>query len=762
VKLFNRTKRLDDAANKAVDRLYDKLTGGVSLAEKDVTLRTPYLRSLLNLDEDNEKVTDAYSQSPAVYAAIRAKATNVAQVPFEVYLQGGEDPIESGPIHTLFDNPNANLSKYELWEGIVTWMDLRGHAPIMKDDEERQRVPIALSLLNPDSATFNIVDGLFAGISYKQDRHSEPMFIRRDRLILPKYFNPRHPVKGMAPLEAARLGIENDYQAVLYNREFFKRGSAPGTVYTTDESLGEQQYERLREELIESRRGHHHRDLLLDGGVKAMPHITNKDMEYLQLRRYSLEEIARVFRVPKTELMQYEDINFATALSADLSFWKKTLIPLMRLIESAFNRDLLNPLGYEGRFNINAIDVLNAEILEKAQAAKTFYEIGWSKNDINERLGLGFKEEEDKEAALLGATEDVQRLALNGAQIQAVQSIIQSVADGLLPAESAVELILIGFPSLDEDTVRRLVAPVAGFTPSSTEPEPEPVAEPTQEERSVKELPNPLSTDMALSSMREVKWHSVTNRLRPTEGKLRKEVRSYFKRVRNQLFNRLVKGSGRNAEVKAIPTEPRDALEWVDDILSDAEVRQAVRPYMMEAAGLGFDSVEVDVPFGREARANVDERIVAAVSQRVTKIGRINETVREDVKQSIRDAIQQGIEEGLPMDQRAGLVFDKVGHSLDNAESRVGTIARTETFAAFADGREEVYKIAKPVGLRWITSRDDRVRDAHIPLDGKTVRYGEEFKPGLKRPHDPDADPSETINCRCITTAIFNEDELDG
>jgi HK97 family phage portal protein len=677
--------------------------GGVTLAEKDVTLRTPYLRRLLNLDEDNEKVTDAYTQSPAVYAAVKAKATNVAQVPFEIFPLGGEQPVETGPIATLFDNVNDNLNQYELWEGIVTYMDLRGHAIVRKDDEERNRIPVTLSLLNPDACDFRIVDGFFAGIDYRRDKHSEPTFVPRDRLILPKYFNPKHPIKGLAPLEAARLGIDNDYQAVLYNREFFKKGSAPGTTYSTDGELSDHQYDRLKEELVESRMGKHHRDLILEGGLKQNPHISQKDMEYLALRKYSLEEIARVFRVPKTELMQYEEINYATALSADLSFWKKTLITLMRLIEAAFNQDFLRDLGYEGRFNVNAIDVLNAEILEKAQAAQTFWMMGWTKNEINERLRLGFPESAE-----------------------------------LPPPESP--------------------------EPESPEEEPADVVQ----EAAKKELPKPISTDMALSSAREVKWHSVVNTLRPTEGRMRREVRSFFKRARQRIYRQLVKGTGENAVVKEIPVEPRSALEWVDDILSDKELRETTRPHLIEAAGLGFDSVDVDVPFARDAREAVDERILAAVAGRVTKIGRVNETIREDVKQAIRQAIADGIEQGLPMDQRAAMVLDAVGHQLDNAESRVNTIARTETFGAFSEGRREVYRIAKPLGLRWITARDDRVRHSHEMVDGKTVRWGgdQAFANGMLDVHlpGPDVDDpaAETINCRCVTVPIFNEDELDG
>jgi uncharacterized protein with gpF-like domain len=51
----------------------------------------------------------------------------------------------------------------------------------------------------------------------------------------------------------------------------------------------------------------------------------------------------------------------------------------------------------------------------------------------------------------------------------------------------------------------------------------------------------------------------------------------------------------------------------------------------------------------------------------------------------------------------------------------------------------------------WLSSRDDRVRDTHKDLDGAVVNVGDEFANGVRYPQDPEGEPEEVINCRCIT-----------
>jgi uncharacterized protein with gpF-like domain len=53
----------------------------------------------------------------------------------------------------------------------------------------------------------------------------------------------------------------------------------------------------------------------------------------------------------------------------------------------------------------------------------------------------------------------------------------------------------------------------------------------------------------------------------------------------------------------------------------------------------------------------------------------------------------------------------------------------------------------------WRTAEDDRVRDAHVVMDGQTVAMGDFFIDGdgnlLEYPGDFRAPPETTINCRC-------------
>ena len=285
------------------------------------------------------------------------------------------------------------MSKFQLWEAIVTLLDTTGEAAVLISDEVVGGVPAALwpihrknmELLKNGSGWNVIVNGI-------------KRFVPNEQVIFNKYYNPFDERRGLSPIRALKLSLDSEWGAVNYNQSFFEKGSTIGAVYQTDEHLNDDAFTRLKQELITARQGANsmHQALLLDGGVKlSNTRPSNRDLEFLELRKFTREEVAMVFKVPKPELSLYEDINYATAQSADLSFWKKTLIPLMRQIEDQFNQAFLYNLGFKGHFDVSAIDALNSEILQKAEAAKEFFGIGFSRNQINERLNLGFAVKDD-------------------------------------------------------------------------------------------------------------------------------------------------------------------------------------------------------------------------------------------------------------------------------------------------------------------------------------------------------------------------------
>jgi SPP1 gp7 family putative phage head morphogenesis protein len=118
-------------------------------------------------------------------------------------------------------------------------------------------------------------------------------------------------------------------------------------------------------------------------------------MCFLEQKKWSRDEICACFGVPKAELSVYEDINYATARSADKSFWQKTLIPIMRLIEATLRAQFFIP--YDGektwlKFDLSVIEALQQDYKEKLAQAKTLFDMGFPPNQINEKLDLGFEE----------------------------------------------------------------------------------------------------------------------------------------------------------------------------------------------------------------------------------------------------------------------------------------------------------------------------------------------------------------------------------
>jgi len=85
-------------------------------------------------------------------------------------------------------------------------------------------------------------------------------------------------------------------------------------------------------------------------------------------------------------------------------------------------------------------------------------------------------------------------------------------------------------------------------------------------------------------------------------------------------------------------------------------------------------------------------------------------------------------------------------------------VARTEVSAAAGFGQREAAKQSGIVKIkRWVSSRDDRVRDSHQMMDGEERQLDEAYSNGLMYPGDPSGDPSESIQCRC-TEAYYSRE----
>ena len=117
--------------------------------------------------------------------------------------------------------------------------------------------------------------------------------------------------------------------------------------------------------------------------------------------------------------------------------------------------DLLGGVSRETAYGlVSFIDDPEAE-LEKVKKSSEFF------GSMDEELQEG--DPEDAVVVEVGAPEDVQAQALNGAQIKSVVEIVSMVAAKELPAASAIEVLMVAIPSMSEAQARAIIEPAAAF-----------------------------------------------------------------------------------------------------------------------------------------------------------------------------------------------------------------------------------------------------------------------------------------------------------
>lgn len=159
-----------------------------------------------------------------------------------------------------------------------------------------------------------------------------------------------------------------------------------------------------------------------------------------------------------------------------------------------------------------------------------------------------------------------------------------------------------------------------------------------------------------------------------------------------------------------------------------------LQPYYIELLKIawndGSDTVgEVVGVFDLE-----NEAVQLVLKDLAKRVKGIEDTTREE----IQNVIGKMASEGLSVDAVRDLLL---GMAEINSVSRAVAIARTESGTAYSLGSIAAYKSSGVVtGIEWLTA--DAACDICGPLNGRVVKLGEEFAPGI-------AQPSAHTNCRC-------------
>lgn len=211
---------------------------------------------------------------------------------------------------------------------------------------------------------------------------------------------------------------------------------------------------------------------------------------------------------------------------------------------------------------------------------------------------------------------------------------------------------------------------------------------------------------------------------------------------------------------RAVNVMRNERLRLITNFTNDQ--RATAQVVMSDGIERGLNPIE-------QARQFKDSIGLTAGQERAAQNFRklLEQNSKEALGRAFRDrrfdgTVERAIRDGVPLTQEQ---IDRMvaGYRRKALKRRAETIARTEALRAVHQGSEEGYEQAIESGKldpqelvrEWHTRLDGRERTSHRALNGEKRGMDEEFKPGLKRPGDPNASASETVNCRCsVSTRI--------
>lgn len=324
-----------------------------------------------------------YSQSPWVHVAVNHIAEAGALVPLHVLRVEGEQQIEveRHPLERLLDNPNPAMSRFELFEATLGFLELTGNAYWFLAGDALGR-PTQIWPLRPDRITIipHATDYV-AGYVYEIDGYRIPL--DAIEVIHFKRWHPSNDYYGLSPLETARLAIDSDRAMARWNKNTFSKNNAvPAGIVNITEYVSDSDFERIKREWRSSYGGGQRKTAFLRGGSVEWKNIglSHTDLDFLKGRQAHRDEILNIFGIPVGLIS--ENATEANAKVAERQFIERTLWPKLVRLAQRITQELL-PF-YPGEHIAVFDDIRPTDVQARLDEIRTAQAV-LSINEIRER-----------------------------------------------------------------------------------------------------------------------------------------------------------------------------------------------------------------------------------------------------------------------------------------------------------------------------------------------------------------------------------------
>jgi HK97 family phage portal protein len=344
-------------------------------------------------------------QTSAVYACVRILAETIASLPLHTYrytINGCEKATDHPLYYLLHDEPNPEMTSFVFRETLMSHLLLWGNAYAQIIRDGRGNV-VALYPLLPNRMMVGRAANGEIYYSYSVYTDEDPMLKGCGQVNLSSDEVLHIPglgfdgLIGYSPVAMAKSSIGMAIACEEYGAKFFANGANPGGVLEHPGVVKDPARVRESWNSVYQGSGNAHKIAVLEEGMKFQSiGIPPEQAQFLETRKFQINEIARIFRIPPHMVGDLEKSSFSNIEQQSLEYVKYTLDPWVSRWEMSLQKALLLPSekkNYSIRLNVDGL--LRGDYASRMAGYATGRQNGWlSSNDIRQLENLNLIPEE--------------------------------------------------------------------------------------------------------------------------------------------------------------------------------------------------------------------------------------------------------------------------------------------------------------------------------------------------------------------------------
>ena len=334
----------------------------------------------------------------AVYACVRVIAEDIGSAPLHLFhrLPGGAKerilPADLPLAMKLAVEPNRDQTSME-------WREMMMGHTLLRSNSYSQIIPgpsgfvEELVPLNPERMKVERLPNRARLYTYRDPEKGTMKFAQEEIFHLAGL--SFDGLTGMSIVGVAREAMGVAAAAERYAAADFGQGLKPSGVLEHPGTLGREGMINLRESFMEANAGiaNARKPVVLEEGMKwQQMGMTSEDAQFLESRKFQIEEIARFFRMPHHKIGIMEKATFSNIEQQAVEYVVDTLRPWVVRWEQRIQRQLIVRPDVFAEFQLDGF--LRGDIKSRYEAYQAAITYGWlnvdevrAKENLNPREG---------------------------------------------------------------------------------------------------------------------------------------------------------------------------------------------------------------------------------------------------------------------------------------------------------------------------------------------------------------------------------------